>query len=235
MNDAPGRRNVGIADFAAQREVMVTTQLRARGITDARVLDAMGCVPREEFVPNRRRAEAYRDAALPIEEGQTISQPYIVALMVRALRLRPDDRVLEIGAGSGYAAAVLARLAGEVYAMERLPALARRTRQRLLDLGLDHIHLRHGDGTLGWPEAAPFDAIIVSASGPELAFPLLSQLAPGGRLVMPVGLTRESQELVRVTRVTVDDFQRDSLGPVQFVPLIGQAGWQEEPGRSGND
>jgi protein-L-isoaspartate(D-aspartate) O-methyltransferase len=215
-------------DRALDRESMVERQLRARGIRDPRVLDAFRAVPRDAFVGDAVEEFAYEDTALPIDEGQTISQPFIVALMIQALELRPSDRVLEVGAGSGYAAAILAELAERVYAIERNPRLAEAAGERLRRLGYDNVEIRAGDGTLGWPEAAPFEAILVSAGGPDVPRPLLDQLAPGGRLVIPVGGPRE-QRLLRITRFG-DDWTHEDLGSVTFVPLIGEGGWQERPG-----
>jgi len=185
-------------------------------------------IPREEFVPSRLREFAYEDSPLPIEAGQTISQPYIVALMISQARIRPGDRVLEIGAGSGYAAAVMAAIALKVYAIERVPELAEGARERLDKLGYDNIELRVGDGTRGWPEAAPFDAILAAASGPEVPEVLLQQLAPGGRLVMPIGTMREHQRLTLVTRTGNGRFEQKALGDVRFVPLIGEHGWRDD-------
>lgn len=199
---------------------MVEQQIAARGIRDPRVLEAMRLVPREAFVPEAWRHLAYADAALPIEEEQTISQPFIVALMIEAAGVGPHDRVLEVGAGSGYAAAVLSLVAGRVFAIERHATLAQRAAERLRRLGLDNAQVRHGDGTLGWPEEAPFDAIIVSAGGREMPPALLAQLRVGGRLIIPIGESGH-QRLWRVRRVAEDAFDRDDLGPVQFVPLIG--------------
>jgi protein-L-isoaspartate(D-aspartate) O-methyltransferase len=204
---------------------MVERQIAARGIRDARVLEAMRTVPRERFVSPALAEFAYRDSPLPIEEGQTISQPYIVAAMIDALELAPSDRVLEIGTGSGYAAAVLARLAREVYTVERLGPLATLAACRLAEAGYDNVQVRHGDGTLGWPEAAPFDAIAVAASAPQLPDALLAQLAIGGRLVIPVGETLQSQRLMRVIRAAADRYETEDLGAVAFVPLIGAGGW----------
>lgn len=209
------------------RRSMVERQLAARGIRDPRVLAAMAEVPREAFVPEQLLEFAYEDTPLPIEAGQTISQPYIVAAMAEALELRPTDRVLEVGAGSGYAAAVLSRLAAEVYAIERQEELARLAAERLRRLGYHNVHLKHGDGTLGWPEHAPYDAIVVAAGGPDVPPALLEQLALGGRLVIPIGSTQRLQELVRVRRVSEDRHEREELGSVRFVPLIGAAGWDE--------
>ncbi|HEX9669819.1 MAG TPA: protein-L-isoaspartate(D-aspartate) O-methyltransferase [Thermoanaerobaculia bacterium] len=214
------------ADFAALRREMVERQLAARGISDPRVLAAMAEVPREAFVPERLAEFAYEDTPLPIEEEQTISQPYIVAAMAEALELRPEDKVLEVGAGSGYAAAVLSRLARAVYAIERHAALARLAAERCARLGYTNVHILHGDGTLGWPEHAPYDAIAVAAGGPEVPPALLEQLAPGGRLVIPVGTDPSLQTLVRVRR-SDGDFEREDLGAVRFVPLVGAQGWAE--------
>jgi protein-L-isoaspartate(D-aspartate) O-methyltransferase len=213
--------------FEEARRHMVDGQIAARGILDPAVLAAMGKVPREKFVAAHLAGAAYDDRALPIGEGQTISQPYIVALMTEALRLAAGDRVLEIGTGSGYAAAVLAEIAAEVYTIERLAPLAEAARRRLADLGYRTVHVTCGDGTLGWPEHAPYDAIVVTAGGPEIPKALLDQLAVGGRLVMPVGRSSYGQQLLRVVRTAQDDYGRDDLGAVAFVPLIGAEGWPE--------
>jgi protein-L-isoaspartate(D-aspartate) O-methyltransferase len=213
-------------DFARQRERLVDVELRDLGIRDEAVLAAMRSVPREEFVDGEQRPHAYRNATLPIGGGQTISQPLIVALMIEAARVSADDRVLEIGTGSGYAAAVLARIVKDVFTVERLPELAESAAERLHRLGYSNVHVLVGDGTRGWSEKAPFDAIIVSAAAPQVPPALLQQLCLGGRLVIPVGEDRESQELVRVVRRGVDEFDREDLGGVRFVPLIGDAGWQ---------
>lgn len=216
------------ARHASARRAMVERQLRARGIRNPKILKAMGEVPREAFVPEHLREYAYHDTPLPIEEGQTISQPYIVAWMAEALDLSEGDRVLEIGAGSGYAAAVLSRVADEVYAVERHAALAELARNRCRELGYDNVHVLHGDGTLGWPEHAPYDAVVVAAGGPEVPEPLLEQLAPGGRLVIPVGPDPRLQELVRVRKTERGAIERENLGGVRFVPLVGAAGWEGE-------
>jgi protein-L-isoaspartate(D-aspartate) O-methyltransferase len=204
---------------------MVERQIRARGVADRRVLDAMREVPRERFVPSRLVDLAYEDAPLPIEEGQTISQPYIVGLMLEAARIKPTDRVLEVGAGSGYVAALLGRLAKEAVAIERHASLAALAAAHVEAVGASNVSIRQGDGTLGAPDKAPFDAIIVSAGAPEVPPTLLAQLAPGGRLVIPVGHDVRSQELVVVERTGEHHYDRRSLGHVQFVPLIGSEGW----------
>ena len=213
--------------FSALRAAMVETQLRARGIADPAVLAAMGSVLREDFVPGRLRDRAYDDEPLPIEERQTISQPWIVALMLEAAALEAGDRVLEVGAGSGYAAAVAASIASRVDAIERHAALADDAAERLRRLGFDNVAVHHADGSGGWPAAAPYDAILVAASAPVVPDALRRQLAVGGRLVMPVGNTLWSQRLVRVTRRDVDRFDETDLGGVVFVPLIGEHGWPE--------
>jgi protein-L-isoaspartate(D-aspartate) O-methyltransferase len=211
-----------------ERQAMVHTQLACRGISDERVLEAMARVPRHEFVPEEWRAQAYEDRALPIEEGQTISQPFIVALMAQALALRGDERVLEIGTGSGYAAAVLSRLAAEVYTIERWPALAEMAERRLHDLGFTNVHVYVGDGTAGLPAYAPFDAIVVAAAAPWAPKPLREQLSDGGRLVIPVG-GRDEQLLLRLTR-TGTLARTERLSGVRFVPLIGAHAWEPREG-----
>jgi protein-L-isoaspartate(D-aspartate) O-methyltransferase len=213
-------------DFDRLRSDMVQRQIAARGVRSPAVLAAMGTVRREGYVPSYLGEFAYDDTPLPIEEEQTISQPYIVAYMIDALRLAPGDRVLEIGTGSGYAAAVLAEIAGEVYTIERHAGLAERAAKRLAADGYDNVHVRCADGTLGWPEAAPFDAIVVAAGGPRVPEALLDQLAVGGRLVIPAGETVGLQQLVRVTRRPDDEYTYEDLGAVRFVPLIGEQGWQ---------
>ena len=197
---------------------MVARQLIARGIADPAVLDAMGRVPRETFVPAHLAADAYGDGPLPIGAGQTISQPFVAALMIEALALRPGDRVLEVGAGCGYAAAVLAQMGAQVFAIERHCTLAEPARDRLAALGLA-VDLRVGDGQAGWPEAAPFDVILVSAAGRAIPEALKGQLADGGRLVIPVG-PPGGQTLLRLTRRGADRFDSTDLGPVSFVPLL---------------
>jgi protein-L-isoaspartate(D-aspartate) O-methyltransferase len=212
--------------FARERLAMVEQQLRKRGIRDTAVLAAMAQVPRELFVGPEYRAQAYDDTPLPIPAGQTISQPYVVALMIEALYLRAADRVLEIGTGSGYAAAVLSRIAHEVYTVERHEELVVYARQRFLELGYGNVQVRHGDGTLGWAENAPYDGIVVAAGGPQIPLSLRQQLAAGGRLVIPIGRQRQRQQLVRITRHHGDRFQQEKLGYVRFVPLIGEEGWR---------
>ena len=224
-------------DQAAARERMVVRQLVNRGIIDPRVLSAMRQVPREHFVLEGLEEFAYDDGPLPIGEGQTISQPYIVALMAEAAAIRPGDRILEIGTGLGYAAAVLAQLGREVYTIERQPKLASSARARLSRLGIDNVRVIEGDGTRGWPEAAPYDAILVAASGPEVPRSLRDQLRIGGRLIIPLGDEGHPQRLVRITRRSIYDFDEEDLGPVAFVPLIGAEGWHEaeaETGRGGS-
>jgi len=221
---------------------MVDLQLAGRGVADARLLKAFRAVPRHEFVPEDLLEFAYEDAPLPIGSEQTISQPYIVAMTIDALGLRGGERVLEIGTGSGYAAALLSRLASEVFTVERLPSLAESARERLARLGFHNVHVLCGDGTLGWSEHAPYDAIAVAAGGPEVPQALLDQLAPRGRLVMPVGSDATSQILMRVTRRDGNRFDSEPLEEVRFVPLIGEQGWPEAgpriapaPGRSRED
>ena len=209
--------------MAAERERMVSQQLIRRGIEDPRVLDAMRVVPRHEFVPASLRSHAYSDEPLPIGEGQTISQPYIVALMTEALQLRAGERVLEIGSGSGYQAAVLAEMSVEVYSVERLAALAASARDRLDTLGYRSIRVRVGDGNDGWKESSPFDAILLTAAAREIPRVPLQQLLLMGRMVLPIG-SDEAQELVRIWR-TEEGFREDYLGGCRFVKLIGRHGW----------
>ena len=206
------------------RRDMVNLQIAARGIGDPRVLNAMRTIPRKTSLPERLAEFAYEDSPLPIEAGQTISQPYVVALMIEAARVEPGDTMLEIGTGSGYAAAMLGHIAGKVYAIERHRELADSAKKRVARLGYDNIAIRCGDGTHGWLEAAPFDAIVVAAGGPTIPKPLCAQLAIGGRLVIPVG-DADAQKLTRVTRHGENDFETEDLGPVRFVPLIGAHGW----------
>ncbi len=212
-------------EFARRRDAMVREQIEARGVRDARVLQAMRELPRERFVRPGWEAEAYDDNPLPIAAGQTISQPYIVAFMSEALQLRGSERVLEIGTGSGYAAAVLGRLAKEVHTVERHAVLAEGAAAVLAALGADNVQVHTADGTLGWPAAAPYDAIVVTAAGPEVPAALLAQLAVGGRLVMPVGEREGAQWLLRLTRVNEHETRREELMGVRFVPLTGAQGW----------
>lgn len=231
MSATPATPAMTAIDFQTLRNEMVDRQIAARGVREPRVLEALRTVPRETFVPERLAEFAYDDTPLPIGEAQTISQPYVVALMAEALELRPWDKVLEIGAGSGYAAAVLTRIAREVYAVERHESLAREARARMERLGYTNVHIHHGDGTLGWPEHAPYDGIVVAAGGPEVPQALLAQLAEDGRLVIPIGPDVRSQSLVRVRRRPDGSNAREDLGGVRFVPLIGAQGWQEKGGR----
>ena len=215
-------------EFARRRMHMVDRYIAHRGVRSTLVLKAMSLVPRESFVPEDLWDCAYEDAPLPIAEGQTISQPYIVAMMTEALELRGDERVLEIGTGSGYAAAVLSQIAKDVYTVERIGQLAQRSAATLAKLGYGNVHVRHGDGTLGWPEHAPYDAIVVAAGGPEVPESLKAQLKIGGRLVIPVGANRRLQELVRVVRVSEGEYTTEELADVRFVPLVGAQGWEPQ-------
>jgi protein-L-isoaspartate(D-aspartate) O-methyltransferase len=207
--------------FAAARQRMIEEQIRARGVSDPAVLAAMAAVPRHRFVPQEERRGAYDDQPLPIGLGQTISQPYIVALMSSLLSLGPRARVLEVGTGSGYQAAVLSRLAREVYTIEIVKPLGERARRTLADLGYKNVHVRIGDGYQGWREAAPFDGILVTAAPAQVPGPLMDQLKVGGKLVIPVGKTY--QDLIVLTRRRDGGFDRESVLPVRFVPMTGQA------------
>ena len=217
------------ADFDSARHVMVETQLRRRGLTDAAVLAAMDVVPRHEFVPPEFRSRAYDDVPLPIGEAQTISQPYIVAAMSAALRLTGSERVLEIGTGCGYQAAILARVAKQVFTIEYHPALAASAAARLDRLGYSNVHVHCGDGTRGLPDFAPFDAILVAAAAPSVPAPLLPQLPEGGRIIIPVGDV-ENQELQLIERMG-NSVRTTILEPCRFVPLLGAYGWKENPFR----
>ena len=217
-----------MSDFADLRGQMVRRQIEARGIFDPIILNAFRAVPREEFVDEGQRQWAYDDHPLPIEAGQTISQPYIVALMIQAAEIRPGDKVLEVGSGSGYAAAVMSRIARHVIGIERQGELVEVSRDRLRRLGYDNVTILEGDGTRGCPDQAPFNAILAAASGSHVPKPLLDQLAPGGRLVMPVGDPGGVQELVKVTRRTDGSTVQENLGGVRFVPLIGEEGWSDK-------
>ena len=215
-----------MTDFTREREAMVERQLKRRGITEPAILDAFLAVPREEFVAEQHAHLAYGDHPLPIEAEQTISQPYIVALMIQAAAVGPDDVVLEIGAGSGYAAAVISRIADRVIAIERQHRLVEVASERVRRLGYDNVEIVEGDGTRGCAEKAPFNAILAAASGSHVPEPLLSQLASGGRLVMPLGNPGGIQELVKVTKDEDGLLRQENLGGVRFVPLIGEEGWQ---------
>jgi protein-L-isoaspartate(D-aspartate) O-methyltransferase len=204
----------------AERERMVSAQIAGRGVSNKHVLDAMRRVPREGFVAAGMEEFAYEDSPLPIAEGQTISQPYIVAAMIVAADVKPGDRVLDVGTGSGYAAAVVAEIADEVYTIERHQTLAEDARERFDALGCRNIHVRHGDGTLGWPDAAPFDAVIVAAGGSEVPEALRDQLKIGGRLVIPIGDIIHHQRLVKIVRQSEQEFSESELEPVRFVPLV---------------
>ena len=224
-----------MADLSRARDRMVDVHLAGRDIRDRNVLDAMREVPREVFVDAGMREFAYEDSPLPIGEGQTISQPYIVALMIQAAGIAPGERVLEVGAGSGYAAAVMSRIAGRVHTIERHAPLAGQARERFEALRYDNIELRVGDGSRGWPEAAPFDAILVAAGAPDTPPALREQLAIGGRLVIPVGEDGQHQRLRRITRTGPETYEQDDLGGVMFVPLIGEQGWAEDGRRAASN
>ena len=208
-------------ELAVARRRMVEEQIRARGITDPAVLAALAAVPRHLFVPEGERRDAYADRPLPIGDRQTISQPYMVALMTSLLDVRPGQRVLEVGTGSGYQAAVLSRLAGDVYTIEILAPLGKRAQATLADLGYRNVHVRIGDGYMGWPDAAPFDAIIVTAAPPAIPDPLLAQLKTGGKMVIPVGHTL--QDLLVLTKRADGGFDKAQVMPVLFVPMTGEA------------
>jgi protein-L-isoaspartate(D-aspartate) O-methyltransferase len=216
-------------DYAAARREMVKSQLFDRGIRDPQLLAAFEEVPREVFVPEEWADSAYEDAPLPIAEGQTISQPYIVAVTLEALQLNQSDRVLDVGTGSGYSAAVTSRLCASVWTIERHESLARQAAERLQRLRYTNIFVRHGDGSLGWPEAAPFDAISVAAAGPHPPPALLEQLRIGGRLVIPIGPSIDEQRLVRIIRRGSDEYSEEPLAGVRFVPLIGRQAWPARP------
>lgn len=222
-------------DFSAARARMVDVQIARRGVRDRRVLDAMRQVPREAFVETGYEEFAYEDGPLPIGEGQTISQPYIVALMLEAAELDAGSRVLEVGAGSGYAAALMSRIARKVHAIERHAPLGEAARERFSRLGYDNVELLVGDGTRGWPEAAPFDAILVAAGGPDVPEALKRQLAIGGHLVVPVGSKPHRQQLLKVTRTSETTFEQEELGAVAFVPLVGEQGWAEDGRRAASN
>ena len=217
-----------MATMEQKRDRLVTQQVEARGVRDPLVLAAMKAVRRELFVPKDLRAEAYDDTPLSIGSGQTISQPYIVAFMIEALALGGGEKVLEIGAGSGYAAAVLSEIASEVFTIERIGQLAEGAAANLAEAGCDNVHVRHADGTEGWSDEAPFDAILVSAGAPDVPKSLMRQLKIGARMVVPVGSDPRSQELIRITRVDNEEYEREDIADVRFVPLIGKEGWESE-------
>jgi protein-L-isoaspartate(D-aspartate) O-methyltransferase len=216
-----------LTDYAAEREAMVERHLKRRGVTEKTIIDAFLAVPREEFVAPDYAHLAYGDHPLPIEAGQTISQPYIVALMIQAAGIRQGDKVLEVGAGSGYAAAVISRIATRVVGIERQHDLVEVARQRLQRLGYANVEVIEGDGTRGCPEHAPFDAILAAASGSHVPQPWIEQLADGGRIVMPVGDPGWVQELIKVTKGPNGKLIQENLGGVRFVPLIGEEGWKD--------
>lgn len=213
----------GVTDAYRRDRRRLVEELRSGGIEDLAVLHAFDVVPRHHFVPEEVRHRAYRDAALPLGHGQTISRPGVHALTLSLAELEGDERVLEVGTGSGFQTALLARLAGSVHSVERVEALARRARERLAALGVEDVVLKIGDGSRGWPDAAPFDAVVVGAAAPRVPEPLRRQLAPGGRLVVPVG-DDEEQELIRVVR-TEDGWEEETVERARFVPLTGEAGW----------
>jgi protein-L-isoaspartate(D-aspartate) O-methyltransferase len=216
-----------LTNYAAERDAMVERQIASRGIREPTILEAFRAVPREEFLSEEYADLAYGDHPLPIEAGQTISQPYIVALMIEAAEIKPGDRVLEVGAGSGYAAAVMSRIAGEVVAIERQPDLVKVAQERISRLGYDNVRIVEGDGTRGWEPEAPYDAILAAASGSHVPKPWIEQLADGGRIVMPVGEPNWIQKLVKVTRGPAGQLITEDLGGVRFVPLIGEEGWSD--------
>jgi protein-L-isoaspartate(D-aspartate) O-methyltransferase len=216
-----------MTDFAKLRERMVERQIAARGIRDPMILDAFRQVPREEFVSPRHGPQVYGDHPLPIEAGQTISQPYIVALMIEAAGIQPGTRVLEVGAGSGYAAAVMSRIGAQVIAIERKPELVAVATERMQRLGYDNVTIVEGDGTRGCRDHAPYDAILAAASGSHVPQPLVDQLVEGGRLVMPVGSQAWVQQLVKITKRGDGRTEREDLGGVCFVPLIGEEGFED--------
>ena len=219
---------LSVKDAQELRKQFVSEQIEARGVRDSLVLKAMRRVPRELFVPKELREVAYEDIPLPIGQGQTISQPYIVGFMIEALALRGGEKVLEIGAGSGYAAAVVAEIAREVFAIERIGQLAESAATNLEKARCENVHVRHADGTEGWVEEAPFDAILVSAGAPDVPRSLMRQLTIGGHMIVPVGNGPRAQELIRITRVAEDDFEQEDIADVRFVRLIGKEGWESE-------
>lgn len=216
-----------MTDFAAEREAMVERQIESRGIRDPKILEAFRSVPRERFLSEDYTELAYGDHPLPIESGQTISQPYVVALMIQAAEIKPGDRVLEVGAGSGYAAAIIGCIASKVVAIERHSELAQVASKRMDRLGYDNVEIVEGDGTKGWPDEAPFDAILAAASGSHVPPAWIEQLADGGRIVMPVGDPGWVQKLVKVTKGPAGKLITEDLGGVRFVPLIGEEGYSD--------
>ena len=218
-------------DYAQKaRTIMVKRQIAGRGIQSQLLIDAMGLVPREKFLPEALREFAYHDRALSISEGQTISEPYIIAVMIEALALNGGEKVLEVGTGSGYSAALLAEIANEVYSIERLGMLVKTSRAALANIGYDSVHVVHADGSRGWPAQAPYDAIMVAAAGSQIPAILLNQLKIGGRLVMPIGSATRAQVLVKVTRLSITEVKSEVLTDVHFDPLIGEQGWNSEDG-----
>lgn len=215
-------------EYQIARERMIQHLREHYKIQDERVLDAMAAVPRHFFVPEALKSQAYKDNALPITSNQTISQPFIVARMTELLELNNQSKILEIGAGSGYQTAILALLAREIYAVERVPQLAQEARGRLQKLNILNISLRCADGTNGWENHAPFDGILVAAGSPSLPEPLLKQLKSGGKLVIPIGEDQKTQKLIRVMRMAANDFQTEDFGACAFVPLIGEHGWRDD-------
>lgn len=215
-----------MSDYSRARQTMVERHIKPRGIIDPQVLAALLKVPRHLFVEEALRGQAYGDYPLPIGEKQTISQPYIVALMTEALQLKKDDRVLEIGTGSGYQTAILAQIVSRIFSIERLSPLAQRARRMLDSISCANVQIRVGDGTLGWPEEAPFDAIIVTAGAPQIVEAYYQQLAIGGRLVIPVG-GEGGQSLLRIIRISSSHYSEENLGDCRFVPLIGSGAWPE--------
>jgi protein-L-isoaspartate(D-aspartate) O-methyltransferase len=216
-----------MSDFATLRERMIDRQIAARGLDDPNLLAAFREVPREDFISGDYADYAYQDSPLPIESGQTISQPYIVALTIDAAEISKGDNVLEVGAGSGYAAAVIGRIARKVIAVERHHELVELAQKRMKYLGYDNVRIVEGDGTLGWPEEAPFDAIVAAASGSHVPRSWIAQLKPGGRIVMPIGDPHSAQSLIKVTKEEDGTLRREDLGGVRFVPLIGKEGFSD--------
>ncbi|SCC82337.1 protein-L-isoaspartate(D-aspartate) O-methyltransferase [Saliniramus fredricksonii] len=228
MQIARGRSSgAGGESMAAKREYMVSRQIAARGVSDPNVREAMLAVPREVFVPAELAEFAYEDTPLPIGADQTISQPYIVAMMLEAAEIAPGEKVLDVGTGSGYAAALASRIAGKVVSIERHAELTEAARKAIDTLGYDNIDLRIGDGTQGAADEAPFDVILVAAGGPEIPEILIEQLSPGGRMIIPVGPVHRYQHLLRIRKTGDNRIKQEDLGPVAFVPLIGVGGWRD--------